>query len=162
VSSPIADLLLSIAPDHADLELFGRFVGAWTFDGTDVAPDGTETHYRGRWDFGYVLGGRAIQDVLYCEGVEHGTTIRIPRADGTWDVVWITPVHRAVRHLHGGPEGGRIVLTGVSGDRHLRWSFNDITPDAFVWRGEQSTDSGATFRVAEEMRLIRRRGQLVA
>jgi hypothetical protein len=141
VTSPIADLLLSTAPNHAaDLELFGRFAGPWIFDGTD---------------FGYVLGGRAIQDVRYCEGVEHGTTIRIPRGDGTWDVVYITPVHRAVRHLHGGPEGERIVLTGVSGDRHLRWSFNDITPDAFVWRGEQSTDGGATFRLAEEMRLTR-------
>jgi hypothetical protein len=156
VTSPIADLLLSTAPnDAADLELFGRFVGPWIFDGTDTAPDGGETRYRGRWDFGYVLGGRAIQDVLYCEGVEHGTTIRIPRGDGTWDVVYITPVHRAVRHLHGGPEGERIVLTGVSGVRHLRWSFNDIAPDAFVWRGEQSTDGGATFRLAEEMRLTR-------
>lgn len=155
MSSPIADLLLTAEPHGAELELFGRFVGAWTFDGTNIASDGTENHYRGRWDFGYVLGGRAIQDVLYCEGVEYGTTVRIPRGDGTWDVVWITPVHRAVTLLNGRPEGERIVVTGVSGDRHLRWSFNDIEPDKFVWRGEESSDGGATFRLAEEMRLSR-------
>jgi hypothetical protein len=155
MSSPIAELLLAGAPDGADMELFGRFVGAWTFDGTDIAPDGTESHYRGRWDFGYVLGGRAIQDVLYCEGMEHGTTIRIPRGDGSWDVVWITPVQRAVRHLNGRPEGERIVITGADGGRYLRWSFNNIEPDAFVWRGEQSSDGGTTFRLAEEMRLSR-------
>lgn len=47
------------------------------------------------------------------------------------------------------------MLTGISGQRHLRWSFNDIQPDTFVWRGEQSTDAGATFHLAEEMHLRR-------
>lgn len=156
MTSPIAELLLAASPTDPDLELFGRFVGAWTFDGTDIAPDGTETEHSGRWDFGYVLGGRAVQDVLYCEGVEHGTTVRIPRGDGSWDVVWITPVQRAVRNLQGVAEGERIVITGADGDRHLRWSFNDIAADSFVWRGEQSADGGASFRLAEEMRLTRR------
>ena len=151
----LSDLLLATAPAQRDLELFGRFVGAWTFDGTDFAVGGTETHYRGRWDFGYILGGRAIQDVLYCEGLEHGTTIRIPRDDGSWDVVWVTPVHRTVLHLIGRPEGERVVVTGAKGDRQVRWSFDDITQDAFIWRGEQSSDGGDTFRLAEEMRLSR-------
>lgn len=155
MTSPIAELLFAPGPSGPELELFGRFVGAWTFDGTDTTDDGTETRYRGRWDFGYVLGGRAIQDVLYCEGVEHGTTLRIPREDGAWDVVWITPVQRAVRRLVGRAEDERIVVTGASGERRLRWSFNEIAPDSFVWRGEQSTDGGASFRLAEEMRLSR-------
>jgi hypothetical protein len=155
MTSPIADLLLASGPADPEVELFGRFAGAWIFDGTDIAEDGTETEYSGRWDFGYVLGGRAVQDVLYCEVVEHGTTVRIPRDDGRWDVVWITPVQRAVRELVGRAEGERIVITGVSGERHLRWTFNDIAPDSFVWRGEQSTDGGASFRLAEEMRLSR-------
>ena len=153
--SPIADLLLADTPHDANVELFGRFVGAWVFDGTDIAADGTETHYRGRWDFGYILNGRAVQDVLYCDGVDHGTTIRIPRGDGTWDVVWATPVHHKVVRLRGRPDGQRIVITSVDTDRTLRWSFNHIKPDAFVWRGEESTDGGDTFRLAEEMRLSR-------
>jgi hypothetical protein len=151
----LSDLLLATAPAQRDLELFGRFVGAWTFDCTDFAVGGKETHYRGRWDFGYILGGRAIQDVLYCEGLEHGTTVRIPRDDGSWDVVWVTPVHRTVLHLIGRPEGERVVVTGAKGDRQVRWSFDDITEDAFIWRGEQSSDGGDTFRLAEEMRLSR-------
>jgi hypothetical protein len=155
MTSPIAELLLASGPIDAEVELFGRFVGAWTFDGTDIAEDGTEAEYSGRWDFGYVLGGRAVQDVLHCDGVEHGTTVRIPRGDGTWDVVWITPVQCAVRQLVGRAEGERIVIMGVSGERQLRWTFNDIARDSFVWRGEQSTDNGASFRLAEEMRLSR-------
>ena len=67
--SPIAEHLLAGTPHSAELDLFGRFVGQWTVDGTDTAPDGSETHYGGRWDFGYILGGRAIQDVLYSEGL---------------------------------------------------------------------------------------------
>ena len=155
MTSPIADLLLADAPCDTSTDLFGRFVGAWIFDGIDIAPDGRETHYRGRWDFGYILGGRAVQDVLYCEGVEHGTTLRFPREDGTWDVTWVTPVHRTVSRLQGRQEGERIVLTGADGDRYLRWSFNDIEPDTFVWRGERSTDGGATFRLAEPMHVRR-------
>jgi hypothetical protein len=155
MTSPIAELLLAPGPVDRDVELFGRFVGAWAFDGTDIAEDGTKTDYTGRWDFGYVLGGRAVQDVLYCEGIEHGTTVRIPRGDGSWDVVWLTPVQRAVRQLVGRAEGERIVITGGSGERRLRWSFNDIAPASFVWRGEQSTDGGRSFRLAEEMRLSR-------
>jgi hypothetical protein len=155
MTSPLAELLLADAPHGADVGLFGRFVGAWTLDGADIAPDGARSDYHGRWDFGYVLGGRAVQDVLHSEGVEHGTTIRIPRGDGTWDVVWATPMQRAVRRLTARPEGERIVLEGVDGERHLRWTFDDITPDAFVWRGEESTDGGATYRLAEEMHLRR-------
>jgi hypothetical protein len=155
MSSPIAELLLAPAAYDAEVELFGRFSGAWNMDGTDWAPDGTETHYRGRWDFGYILGGRAVQDVLYVEGVEHGTTVRIPRGDGSWDVVYATPLQRAVRHLVGRADGERIVITGASDGRQLRWTFNDIRADSFVWRGEHSTDGGATFRLAEEMRLTR-------
>ena len=153
--SPIADLLLAGAPHGDDVDLFGRFVGQWDVDGTDTAVDGSETHYGGRWDFGYILGGRAIQDVLYSEGLEHGTTIRMPRGDGSWDIVWISPPQRSVTHLIARPEDERIVITGSKGDRQLRWSFNDIGPGSFVWRGEVSSDAGATFRLAEEMRLTR-------
>jgi hypothetical protein len=154
VPFPIADLLIADRPAGNDLDLFARFVGQWEFDGTDLAADGTQTRYSGRWDFAYVLGGRAIQDVLYCAGVEHGTTVRVPRGDGVWDVVWITPMHRRVTQLQAREDDPRIVISGLADGRHLRWTFNDITSDAFVWRGEESPD-GRTFRLAEEMRLRR-------
>ena len=153
--SPIADRLLAAAPQSAELDLFGRFVGQWDVDGTDTALDGSETHYGGRWDFGFILGGRAIQDVLYSEGLEHSTTIRMPRGDGSWDVVYMSPMRHSVTHLFANPEGVRIVIIGAQGEWQLRWSFNDIRPDSFVWRGEHSSDAGASFRLAEEMRLNR-------
>jgi hypothetical protein len=48
-----------------------------------------------------------------------------------------------------------IVILGAQGDWYLRWSFNDMTPDSFVWRGEHSIGGGVNFRVAEEMRMSR-------
>jgi hypothetical protein len=153
--SPIADLLLARTPRSADVDLFGRFVGQWNVDGTDTAADGSQTYYVARWDFGYILGGRAIQDVLYCKDLEHGTTIRMPRGDGSWDVVWMSPLQRSVTHLHARQEGERIVVIGARGDWYLHWSFNDIKPNSFVWRAEHSIDGGVNFRVAEEMRMSR-------
>ena len=67
----------------------------------------------------------------------------------------MSPMRRSVTHLHAHPEGLRIVMIGAQGDWQLRWSFNDIRPDSFIWRGEHSSDAGANFRLAEEMRLTR-------
>jgi hypothetical protein len=38
------------------------------------------------------------------------------------------------------------VQLGKNGEGNLvRWSFRDITPDSFLWRGELSRDEGATW-----------------
>jgi hypothetical protein len=151
--SPIAASLLADAPRAAGLELFGRFVGCWAFEGWQIGPGREHTPTRGRWDFGYVLGGRAIQDVLRYDNGDCGTTIRFPRGDGSWEVVWISAAHTAT-HLTARSEGERIVLTGGDGDRKVRWSFNDIASGTFLWRGEELTTDG-TFRLAEEIHLTR-------
>ena len=47
--------------------------------------------------------------------------------------------------VNGGEENGRIVLSGRDEDGAiLRWSFNDIKADSFVWRGEISKDESKT------------------
>ena len=57
------------------------------------------------------------------------------------------------------PEGDRIVLRGVDSDGSpIRWSFNDIKPDSFVWRGEKSRDGGKTWKLEEEHHMKRRAG----
>ncbi len=51
----------------------------------------------------------------------------------------------------GRAEGADIVQLGTRSDgQHLRWSFSEITPDSFRWRGEVSADNGATWRVNVE------------
>jgi hypothetical protein len=146
-------------PDHAEqLMLFGRFVGAWDMEGEQLAADGTRTEFRGEWHFGWVLDGRAVQDVLISPPVEYGTTVRFydPATDA-WEITWITPPGRAVRRLRARPDGDAILLEGRDPAGHLlRWTFTEITGDSFTWSGFRSDDEGATWRQEEEMRLTRR------
>jgi hypothetical protein len=145
-------------PDHAgELMLFGRFAGAWRMDGWHLAADGTRTPQHGEWRFGWVLGGRAIQDVLVVPGFEHGTTVRFyDPVTRVWEITWITPPGRAVRRLQARADGDDIVLEGRDPAGHrLRWTFTGIAPDRFTWSGYASYDEGATWRLEEEMRLER-------
>jgi hypothetical protein len=57
------------APDYADkLMFFGKFVGDWEFDMTATKPDGSQVDGKGEWYFGWVLNGRALQDVWIFPG----------------------------------------------------------------------------------------------
>jgi hypothetical protein len=146
-------------PDHADaLMLFGHFVGTWDMEGWQSGPDGARAPQQGEWRFGWVLGGRAIQDVLVSREGEHGTTVRFyDPLTGGWEITWITPPGRAVRRLRARPEGADIVLEGRDPAGHLlRWTFTDIADDRFTWSGFESHDEGATWEHREEMRLTRR------
>ncbi|MGD0273331.1 MAG: hypothetical protein ABSB96_06360 [Gaiellaceae bacterium] len=145
------------------LMLFGRFVGAWDVESTSFQPDGTRRERIGEWRFAWVLGGRAIQDVLFEKGASpdrYGTTIRAydERAD-TWHVSWMAPAWHEYVHLVARAVGDRIVLEGAGSDpaRRERWSFNEITDDSFVWRGEASFDEGETWILEQEIRARRRR-----
>ena len=51
----------------------------------------------------------------------------------------------------GRADGSDIVQIGTRPDGELmRWSFSEITPDFFRWRGEVSADNGATWLVNTE------------
>lgn len=63
---------------------------AWDVESTSFQPDGTRRDQLGEWHFAWVLGGRAVQDVLFEKGASpdrYGTTIRAydDRTD-TWHV----------------------------------------------------------------------------
>jgi hypothetical protein len=84
--------LLADGPDPGlkeKLMLFGQFVGDWEIDRKWLEPDGKWRTNKGRVHFGWVLGGRAVQDVWTAiEGAPPkesaiGTTIRyyVPEAD---------------------------------------------------------------------------------
>src|SRR5687768_7282906 len=91
-ASPMIELLGADGPaaEHAeDLLLFGRFVGSWDVDATYFDHHGTVTgERRGEWHFGWILEGRAVQDVLFSPTIdeqrrtgapadEYGTTVRL-------------------------------------------------------------------------------------
>jgi hypothetical protein len=156
--------------EHADtLALFGQFVGSWDVEATYFNADGTtRAERRGEWHFGWVLQGRAIQDVLISPPLDHiragapvaeyGTTVRFydPRSD-TWQVTWSAPVAGGTVHLVGRAVADGILLEGrLPTGRLCRWTFSEITADAFVWRGHESSDEGRTWFLDERM-LVRRR-----
>ena len=154
-------------PDAGQLELFGQFIGSWDIAWTGLAADGSTATARGELHFGWVLGGRAVQDTWIVPGrgepgagepplAFHGTTIRFyDAALGAWRSTWIDPVNGRVRRFIGRPVDGDIVLISNEDDPQLRWRFTDIEPASFVWRGEISHDGGATWTLDEEMRITR-------
>ncbi len=149
----------------ADARLFDRFVGTWDSEHLIYGADGTTTRLRGEAIFGWIIDGRALQDVWITypdKGPSSdrsiGTSIRCfdPRS-ALWRVVWVHPSTGVLISLTGGAAGDRIVLHGTPGDgSELRWSFNDIRPDSFVWRGEVSRDGGKTWQLRNEQRMRRR------
>jgi hypothetical protein len=154
--------------------LFDHFVGTWDTDYTFYAADGTMSRRSGEVLFGWIIDGRALQDIWisYPTDAERdlGTTVRFYDAKtATWRVVWVHPAGGIITTLNGGAVGDRIVLRGQGNDGSLlRWSFNDIQADSFLWRGETSHDSGETWRLTGECRneaqesLTRRREATIA
>lgn len=168
------ELLAAAGPDdeRADgLMLFGRFIGSWDIEATFFDHDGNVARERrGEWHFGWVLQGRAIQDVLISPPLEeqrrtgaavneYGSSFRLydPRMD-TWRVTWFPPMGGVVVDLVASRDGDGILLEGSEAGGTLdRWVFSDITPDAFAWTGYESKDEGRTWLLVERM-LGRRRG----
>ncbi len=161
----VFDLLTANAPfaEDADrLTLYGRFVGSWDIDATWFDQSGPTSECRGEWQFAWILGGRAMQDVLFATGMpsdRFGTTLRCyDRVLDVWHIFWMQPAAREFVHLKGREVGDRIVQEGVdlASGRHLRWSFTEMTPDSFVWLGEVSSDEGRSWFLEQEMHATRR------
>jgi hypothetical protein len=148
-------------------EVFDHFVGHWELDCTYFDAEGGVRRTAGEWHFGWILGGLAMQDVLYFyppgqrpnhpANLRGGTTVRVFDATTKqWTVTWNNAAAGWAITLHGGAVGDRIVLMGVDIDGSaLRWSFNDISADQFLWRGEISKDDGTTWRLEQEMTVRR-------
>ena len=138
--------------------VFDRFAGSWACDYTHFAGGEVTERYTGRVVFGWIADGHAVQDVWIGDPFggagerSIGTSIRFfDPASGLWTVVWFAPQAAVMTTVVGGQVGERIVLEGKNADGSLRrWSFNDISADSFTWRGERSTDLGATWEVTAE------------
>ncbi len=170
MNDPRRDMIATLEArgPHASLgdqaRTFDRFVGTWDCDYANFKEDGTIEHAKGEVIFGWVLDGRAVQDVWTWIEKDStgerklGTTVRFfdPKI-GKWRIVWIDPVSYAIKILLGGAVGDRIVLEGTTDDGvRMRWSFNEIRNDSFIWRGEKSRDTGKTWLLTDEYHLKRR------
>jgi len=63
-------------------KVFGRFVGTWDGEYIEFSKDGRTSHSSGQWIFGWVMDGRAVQDLFIIQpsaahqGGFVGTTLR--------------------------------------------------------------------------------------
>jgi hypothetical protein len=150
----------------AEARTFDRFVGKWACHYTFHLADGSVRTKEGEINFGWVLDGRAVQDIWTTyptrpgEERKSGTSFRFFDAKSKqWRVIFIQPEYGVVLSVAGGMEGDRLVLRGTDTDANpIRWTFYDITDNSFNWRGETSHDGGKTFTVDEEHRMRRRNG----
>jgi hypothetical protein len=154
---PYADL----APK---LQLFGQFVGSWDVEITNYKPDDSREVVQGEWHFGWVLEGRAIQDVWIApkrslreisKGVtgDYGATLRFydPKIDA-WRSTWIGPVKGYVLPFIARQIGDEIVLEGnFESGKSRKWIFSDITSESFKWRAVESDDGWLTQQKVQEM-----------
>lgn len=98
--------LASASPNSsmgAEARTFDRFVGTWDSDFSFRTTDGSFRHKRGEVIFGWVLDGRAVQDLW----------ITYPAAGEKWRVVFVNPQFNYVVNVQGGVVGDRIVMTGL-------------------------------------------------
>ncbi|HKH95787.1 MAG TPA: hypothetical protein VKA39_04615 [Beijerinckiaceae bacterium] len=146
------------AADRAGkMGLYGWLIGDWEMDAVVHADDGTAHKGRGEIHFGWVLDGRAIQDVWILPGFFFGTTLRIydPGLDA-WHILWSDPLMQYYTRQVGRARGKDIVQEGTAGDgAAIRWSFTEIEPDAFRWLGERSRDGSASWQLQADFRARR-------
>lgn len=149
------------------LMLFGQFVGDWDIlEDRNLLSDGTWNVTRGELHCGWILDGRAVQDVWMSidestnKTIPEGTTIRFYDAKiDAWHSVWISLIQGVVKTFVARQVGEEIVLEGRTSDGYpVKWIFSDITQDSFRWRSEETHDNGKTWVLREEMRIRRRPG----
>src|ERR1041385_6399903 len=148
---PTEDMIKSLGASspHPSLgdqaHAFDWLVGSWDCDYGFHRDDGSVQHKKGELLAGWILDGRAVQDIFVSYATEGekdrrlGTTIRFfDTALKQWRIVFISPQFNYVVTVQGRSVGDRIVLRGVDTDgAPIRWSFHDIKPGSFVWRGEK-------------------------
>jgi len=157
-------------PESADA--YGWLVGSWELDVLHYwAADVSARGIKGEVHFGWVLEGRALQDVWMMPRRSertgspdpkmnmYGTTLRVWDASiQAWRITWINPVGGHVEHQIGCRSGNDIVQIGARPDgTPTRWRFTEITRDSFHWIGESLQADGKTWLLEGEFRAKRMR-----
>ena len=154
------------------LDVYGWLIGSWELDVCHYkAIDVSALHIKGEVHFGWVLEGRAVQDVWIMPrraerttGLDkannmYGTTLRVwDPAIQAWRITWINPVTGHREEQIGRRSGKDIVQVGARADgTPTRWMFTEITPDSFHWTGESLLPDGRTWKLEGEFRAKRMR-----
>jgi hypothetical protein len=157
-------------PESADA--YGWLVGSWELDvlrywATDVADRGI----KGEAHFGWVLEGRAVQDVWIMPRLAdrsanleknmnmYGSTLRVwdPSIEA-WRITWRNPAGDHHEEQIGRRSGKDVVQIGTRPDgTPTRWTFTEITADSFHWLGEALEPDGKTWRLEGKFRARRMR-----
>jgi len=154
-------------PESADI--YGWLIGSWELDVYYYPADGAVRRSQGEVHFGWVLEGRALQDVwimprrverssdLSKTSNRYGTTLRVwDPSIQAWRVTWINPVTGSRDELIGRRSGNNIVHVGTHSDgTPIRWIFSEITADSFHWTGEVLNPDGKTWKLEAEFRAKR-------
>ncbi len=150
-------------------DVYGWLVGSWELEVHDYGAGGALRRGKGEVHFGWVLEGRAVQDVWIMPPRSerpanlseirnrYGTTIRVwdPSIEA-WRATWINPVTGARDELIGRRVGQDIVQIGRHADgTPIRWCFTEITADTFRWTGEVLNQDGNTWTLEAEFRARR-------
>ncbi len=155
-------------PEPADA--YGWLTGSWELDVLHYkAVDLTGRGIKGEAHFGWVLEGRAVQDVwimprlleraadLKKTNNMYGTTLRVwDSSIQAWHITWINPVTGHREEQTGRWSGKDVVQVGARSDgTPTRWRFTEITPDSFHWIGESLMPDGKTWQLEGEFRARR-------
>jgi hypothetical protein len=145
-------------PDRAEgMELYGWLIGSWEMDTVHPLDDGTTEESTGEIHFGWVLEGRAIQDIWIrprrpAPPTMYGTTLRIfdPAISG-WHIIWSDPLNQDYSRQIGRAEGKDIVQIGDdSRGLETRWCFTEITANSFHWSGEERSSENDPWQITWE------------
>ena len=159
------------SPDIPEsMDVYGWLVGSWDlavlrYRGIDV----TARRLTGEVHFGWVLEGRAIQDVWIMprrsdrtgneESTQnmYGTTLRIwDPVIQAWRLSWKNPAGGHYEEQVGRRMGSDIVQLGARPNgTPTRWMFTEIMADSFRWLGEALEPDGRTWKLEGEFRATR-------
>jgi hypothetical protein len=149
----------------SQMMLYGQFVGSWQGRVVVHTPDGKRGEAGCEVHFGWVLEGRAVQDVwiapsrserqgskIPARGSLYGTTLRVydPKND-LWHILWINPVTQSFDSMIGRKVGADIVQEYHKEDgTQCQWCFTEITANSFHWLSRESKDEGKTWNILNE------------
>ena len=144
----------------AKMASYAWLIGDWTFDATLGLDDGSEARAVGEIHAGWVLEGRAIQDVWILPGYFTGSTLRVydPGIDA-WHILWSDPLRQYYNRQIGRVRGADIVQEGRDDTgAATRWSFVEIGADSFRWLGERRREEETTWRLIADFTARRTAG----